>query len=156
MYFAMVKSFQGVRVVDSKKTAAPILVNDHMTTNLVTFRPSDTIDHVLDLLTKRKISGAPVVDSDGNLVGIISEVDCLKEIIKGKYSNTPTFPGKVEEHMTKNVMTLSPDLSLFDAAQKFLDNKIRRFPVMKDGRLVGQISLSDIIRAFPKLRETTW
>ncbi len=152
----MVKSFQGVRVVEPKKTAAPILVKDHMTTNLVTFRPSDTIDHVLDLLTKRKISGAPVVDSDGTLVGIISEVDCLKEIIKGKYSNTPTFPGTVGEHMTKNVMTLSPDLSLFDAAQKFLDNKIRRFPVMKDDRLVGQISLSDIIRAFPKLKETTW
>jgi len=152
----MVKSFQGVRVVEPKKAAAPILVSDHMSTNLVTFRPEDSIDHVLDLLTKRKISGAPVLDAQGNLVGIISEVDCLKEIIKGKYSNTPTFPGTVGEHMTKNVMTLSPDLSLFDAAQKFLDNKIRRFPVMKDGRLVGQISLSDVIRAFPKLKSTTW
>lgn len=152
----MVKSFQGVRVVESKKTAAPILVQDHMSTNLVTFFPEDTIDHVLELLTKRKISGAPVVDRSGNLVGIISEVDCLKEIIKGKYSNTPKFPGTVGEHMTENVITLKPDLSLFDAAQLFLDKKIRRFPVMKEGKLVGQLSLSDVIRAFPKLKDTTW
>lgn len=152
----MVKSFQGVRVVEPKKTAAPIMVKDHMSTNLVTFYPEDSIDHVLEMLTKRKISGAPVVNHDGKLVGIISEVDCLKEIIKGKYSNTPSFPGKVEEHMTKDVITLSPEMSLFDAAQKFLELKIRRFPVMKNEQLVGQISLSDIIRAFPKLKETTW
>ncbi|RPA68854.1 CBS domain-containing protein [Cyclobacteriaceae bacterium YHN15] len=152
----MVKSFQGVRVVESKKAADPILVKDHMSTNLVTFHPEDSIDHVLEMLTKRKISGAPVVDKSGDLVGIISEVDCLKEIIKGKYSNTPSFPASVSEHMTQNVITLSPEMSLFDAAQKFLELKIRRFPVMKDGRLVGQISLSDIIRAFPKLKSTTW
>lgn len=152
----MVKSFQGVRVVEPKKAALPILVKDHMSTNLVTFQPEDSIDYVLEMLTKRKISGAPVVNSNGQLEGIISEVDCLKEIIKGKYSNTPKFPGTVADHMTKDVITLSPDLSLFDAAQKFLELKIRRFPVLKEGKLIGQISLSDIIRAFPKLKSTTW
>ncbi len=153
----MVKSFQGVRVVEPKKSPLDqILVKDHMSTNLITFRPDDSIDQVLEVLTKKKISGAPVLDESGALVGIISEVDCLKEIIKGKYTNTPKFPGKVDEYMTKNVITMSPDLSLFDAAQKFLELKIRRFPVMKDGKLVGQISLSDIIRAFPKLKQTTW
>jgi CBS domain-containing protein len=152
----MVKSYQGVRMVEPKKTAAPILVRDHMSTNLTTFYPEDTIDHVLEVLTHKKISGAPVVDHDENLVGIISEVDCLKEIIKGKYTNTPRFPGTVAEHMTTDVMTLSPDMSLFDAAGKFLDLKIRRFPVMQEGKLIGQISLSDVIRAFPKLKQTTW
>lgn len=152
----MVKSFQGVRMAEPKKRALPILVQDHMSTNLITFRPEDSIDHVLDILAKKKISGAPVVDENGKLVGIISEVDCLHEIIKGKYSNTPTFPGSVSEHMTSKVEVLHPDLSLFDAAQKFLELKIRRFPVLKDGKLIGQISLSDVIRAFPTLKETTW
>ncbi|MCH7411678.1 CBS domain-containing protein [Belliella sp. DSM 111904] len=152
----MVKSFQGVRLAEPKKQSTSILVSDHMSTNLVTFHPDDTIDQVLDQLTKRKISGAPVVNEKGDLVGIISEVDCLKEIIKGKYSNTPSFPGTVSEHMSKEVITLSPDMSLFDAAKEFLDKRIRRFPVMKEGRLVGQISLSDVIRAFPKLKSTTW
>ncbi|WP_026953365.1 CBS domain-containing protein [Algoriphagus mannitolivorans] len=152
----MVKSFQGVRVVEPKSKVQPILVKDHMSTKLVTFRPSQTIDQVMEELTKRKISGAPVVDESGALVGIISEVDCLKEIIKGKYTNTVRFPARVEELMTKDVITLSPDISLFDAAQKFLDYQIRRFPVLKEGRLVGQISLSDVIRAFPSLKHTTW
>jgi CBS domain-containing protein len=153
----MVKSFQGVRVVEPKKSpTTQILVKDHMSTNLVTFKPDDSIDVVLEVLTKRKISGAPVVDESGSLVGIISEVDCLKEIIKGQYTNTPKFPGKVSEHMSTDVITLGQELSLFDAAQKFLEYKIRRFPVLKDGRLIGQISLSDVIRAFPKLKQTTW
>ena len=153
----MVKSFQGVRVVEPKKAPIQnITVRDHMSTKLITFKEDDTIDQVMEALTKKKISGAPVVDHSGALVGIISEVDCLREIIKGKYSNTPKFPTKVSEHMTKDVITLSPDLSLFDAAQKFLELRIRRFPVLKDGKLVGQISLSDVIRAFPKLTHTTW
>jgi CBS domain-containing protein len=152
----MVKNFQGVKVVEAKTPIPPVLVKDHMTTKLITFRPEDTIDQVMEELTKKKISGAPVVDESGGLVGIISEIDCLREIIKGKYTNTVRFPAKVEELMTRNVITLGPDLSLFDAAQKFLECKIRRFPVLKDGILVGQISLSDVIRAFPSLKHTTW
>lgn len=153
----MVKSFQGVRMAPPKKqTVQHILVKDHMSTKLTTFSPEDTLDQVMDVLTKKKISGAPVLDASGQLVGIISEVDCLKEIIKGKYTNTPKFPSKVSDHMTRDVLTLSPDLSLFDAAGKFLDYKIRRFPVVQNGQLLGQISLSDLIRAFPKLRQTTW
>jgi CBS domain-containing protein len=153
----MVKSFQGVRKAEPKKTPIPhLLVKDYMSTKLVTFRPDDTIDQVMEGLTKCNISGAPVLDASGTLVGIISEVDCLKEIIKGKYTNTPTFPGKVSEHMSLDVETVAPELSIFDAASKFLELKIRRFPVLKDGKLVGQISLSDVIRAFPKLKHTTW
>jgi CBS domain-containing protein len=153
----MVKSFQGVRMVEPKKAPIQyITVKDHMSTKLTTFKPDETIEQVMDAFANKRISGAPVVDESGALVGIISEVDCLREIIKGKYSNTPKFPGKVSEHMTKDVITLSPDLSLFDAAHKFLELKIRRFPVLKDGKLVGQISLSDVIRAFPKLKQTTW
>ncbi|GAA0881011.1 CBS domain-containing protein [Algoriphagus jejuensis] len=152
----MVKSFQGVRVVEPKTPIQQILVRDHMTTSLVTFKLEDSIDQVLELMTQRKISGGPVVDEAGGLVGIISEWDCLAEIIRGKYTNTIRFPAKVKEHMSTEVITVSPDLSLFDAAQKFLEHKIRRFPVLKDGHLVGQISLSDVIRAFPKLKHTTW
>ncbi|WP_339699712.1 CBS domain-containing protein [Algoriphagus aquimarinus] len=153
----MVKSFQGVRMAEPKKAPIPqILVKEYMSTGLITFKPDDTIDQVMEVLTKRRISGAPVIDASGALVGIISEVDCLKEIIKGKYTNTPKFPTKVSEHMSIDVLTLSPDLSIFDAASQFLMHKIRRFPVMKDGVLLGQISLSDIIRAFPTLRQTTW
>ncbi|WP_439483628.1 CBS domain-containing protein [Cyclobacterium plantarum] len=152
----MVKSFQGVREAPIKKNSQPLLVSDHMSTNLVTFHPNDTIDHVIMAMTKKNISGAPVVDEDGNLVGMISEGDCLKEIVKGQYTNTPKFPGSVEEHMTKEVITMPPDISIFDAADQFLTLRIRRFPVVKNGALLGQISVSDIIRAMPKLKASTW
>jgi CBS domain-containing protein len=97
-----------------------------------------------------------VVDENGKLVGMISEGDCLKEIIKGQYTNTPKFPAAVAEHMTTDVFTLPPDISIFDAADRFLTMKIRRFPVVKDEKLIGQISVSDIVRAMPRLKSSTW
>jgi CBS domain-containing protein len=151
----MVKSFQGVREAPVKPTQ-PILVEDHMTTNLITFHPEDTIDHVIHVLTRRHISGAPVIDDEGTLVGMISEGDCLKEIIRGQYNNTPKFPSPVASYMTKDVITLSPDITIFDAANRFLTLKIRRFPVVKEGKLLGQISISDILRAIPQLKSSTW
>jgi CBS domain-containing protein len=152
----MVKSFQGVRKAPIKITDQPILVKDYMSTNLITFNPADTIDHVITVLTRKRISGAPVVDENGKLVGMISEGDCLKEIIKGQYTNTPKFPAAVSEHMTTDVFTLPPDISIFDAADRFLTMKIRRFPVVKDEKLIGQISVSDIVRAMPRLKSSTW
>ncbi|WP_114749349.1 CBS domain-containing protein [Pleomorphovibrio marinus] len=153
----MVKSFQGVREAPVKHSSdQAIQVRDHMTTNLITFHPEDTIDHVINVLTKKKISGAPVVDAEGMLVGMISEGDCLKEIIRGQYNNTPNFPAPVSDYMTKEVITMSPELTIFDAAHQFLELKIRRFPVIKDGQLLGQISVSDIVRAIPSLKASTW
>jgi CBS domain-containing protein len=152
----MVKSYQGVRVVENKKNLPPLYVQDFMSTNLCTFKPDDTIEHVVHILTTKKISGGPVVDDSGKLVGMISEGDCLKEIIKGKYSNTPRLVGRVEEHMTHEVLTMSPNMTIFDAAQKFLTLRIRRFPVLLEGELVGQISTSDIIKAVQELKSSTW
>lgn len=153
----MVKSYQGVRVVDEKKdNNQPICVKDYMTTNLIIFKPGDSIEHVLSVLTSNKISGGPVVDDEGKLVGMISEGDCLKEIIKGKYNNTPKLHGTVSEHMTKDVLTMNPDTSIFEAADKFLTLKIRRFPVMSYGNLIGQISISDIIKGVQNMKSTTW
>lgn len=153
----MVKSFQGVREVEPRhQKNQAILVKEHMTTNLITFRPKDSLGKVLDTLARKRISGAPVLDDNGKLVGIISEVDCLAEVIKGQYTNTPRVSALVEDRMTKDVMTLSPDLTIFDAAEQFLKHKIRRFPVVKNGELLGQISLSDIIRIFNSIKSTTW
>jgi len=153
----MVKSFQGVREAPSKNAEKQnFIVRDFMSVNLITFHPEDTIDYVIEVLTKRKISGGPVMDSHGKLVGMISEGDCLKEIIKGQYTNTPKFPSPVFELMTSNVHTMDPNLSIFDAAQQFLTLRIRRFPVIKEGKLIGQISLSDVLCAISKLKASTW
>lgn len=131
-------------------------VEDHMSRRLVTFHPEQTIDEVVRLLLTKKISGGPVVDKENNLVGIISEGDCMKEIVKGKYNNTPQLSGLVKDHMATKVKTISPDMNIFELSQMFLNLRLRRFPVIRDGKLVGQISQKDVMRAVRMLQETTW
>lgn len=150
----MVKSYKGVEKAKEKKTIAhPLTVEDYMTRRLVTFSPDQTMDQVLDILLKKKISGGPVIDENNNLVGIISEGDCLKQVVKGKYNNVPTLSGYVRDYMAKDVKSVSPDLNIFELAQMFLSLRLRRFPVMKNGRLLGQISQKDVMRAMIKLQQ---
>jgi len=142
----MVKSFQGVR--QAKPKAAPVQevhVKDYMTRQLITFHPEQTMDEVIKILLTKRISGGPVVDDEKNLVGIISEGDCLKEVVKGKYTNTPSLSGKVKDHMAINVKTMDPETNIFEAAGKFLEMKLRRFPVMKDGKPTPAENPADIL-----------
>lgn len=153
----MVKSFQGVRVEPVKTIEKqPIQVEDHMSKRLITFRPDQTIDDVIQVLLNKKISGGPVVDDQGKLCGVISEGDCLKEVVKGKYNNTPSLHGKVSEHMATDIKTVNPEMNIFEAAQLFLNMKLRRFPVIENGKLVGQISQKDVMRAVQNLKDSTW
>ena len=153
----MVKSYRGVAAA---KPAGPELqavrAEDYMTRRLITFHPDQTMDIVIKTLVAKKISGGPVVDDKGNLVGVISEGDCLKEVVRGKYHNTPNLSGKVSEHMTRDVHTIAPETNIFDVAKMFLQAKLRRFPVIKNGKLLGQISQRDVMRACQTLKNTTW
>ena len=153
----MVKSYRGVEKAKEKKTIVrPVTVEDYMTRRLITFRPDQTMDQVLDLLLAKNISGGPVIDENNNLIGIISEGDCLKEVVKGKYNNVPTLSGFVRDYMATEVKSVSPDLNIFELAQMFLNMRLRRFPVMKDGRLLGQISQKDVMRAMIKLHNDSY
>ena len=153
----MVKSYKGVEKAKEKKTIVrPVTVEDYMTRKLVTFRPDQTMDQVLDLLLAKNISGGPVIDENNNLVGIISEGDCLKEVVKGKYNNVPTLSGYVRDYMAVDVKFVEPNLNIFELAQMFLNMRLRRFPVMKNGRLVGQISQKDVMRAMIKLHNDSY
>jgi CBS domain-containing protein len=87
---------------------------------------------------------------------VISEGDCLKQVVKGKYLNSPVEQGKISDHMVKDVITIDPELDVFQAARKFLDLRIRRFPVLQEGKLVGQISQKDIMKAVMKMKTTHW
>tara|TARA_R100000935_G_scaffold49630_1_gene75026 strand:- start:821 stop:1339 length:519 start_codon:yes stop_codon:yes gene_type:complete len=146
-----IKSFQGVRKVVKKEFDAPILVEDYMTKKLITFSPDQSILTVMEHLAKYHISGGPVLDNNGFLVGIISEADCMKQISESRYFNQPILDKSVERFMTKEVETIPHDMSIFDAAGIFDKHKRRRLPVMKNGILVGQISRKDIVIAALKL-----
>ena len=153
----MVKSFQGERVIKPKEVKMPpILVSDHMATRLITFKPEQSINEVIETLLSRRISGAPVVNEENELIGVISEGDCLKEVVKGKYDNLPILSGKVSEYMSTQVVSISSETNIFEAAKMFLGRRIRRFPVIKDGKLIGQISQKDIMKAVLKLKSENW
>lgn len=153
-----IKSFQGARAktTGKKDYDAPILVSDYMTKKLVTFSPEQSILEVMESFAKHHISGGPVMDTNGFLVGIISEADCMKQISESRYFNQPILDKSVERFMTKNVETIPHDMSIFDAAGVFDRHNRRRLPVMEKGILVGQISRKDIVIAALKLSGHNW
>lgn len=153
-----IKSFQGRRAkIETKKEyEAPILVTDYMTKKLVTFSPEQSILEVMEQFTKYNISGGPVLDTNGFLVGIISEADCMKQISESRYFNQPILDKSVEKFMTKDVETVPHTMSIFDVAGVFAKHNRRRLPVMKDGLLMGQISRKDIVVAALKLSGDNW
>lgn len=118
-------------------------VGDIMATRLVTFTPDTNIHEAIRILLDKRISGAPVVDTAGALVGVLSKKDCLKIIFSSQYHDD--WGGPVREYMSTRVETLDAGLDLVSAAQLFLDSHFRRFPVLRDGKLVGQVSRYDIL-----------
>ena len=152
-----IKSFQGARkqqAVNNESSA--FKVSDFMTKKLVTFKPDQKIEDVIQILIKFKISGGPVVNEKHELIGIISEGDCLKQISESRYYNMPMEQHVVESRMAKNVETIDGNMNVFDAANKFLESKIRRFPIVENGKLVGQISQKDILKAAIELKQQNW
>ena len=151
-----IKSYVGRRLKPTKGTDQNIRVSDYMTRKLITFRPDQPVLQVMNTLIKHKISGGPVVNNKGELVGIISETDCMKQISESRYYNQPMDNVTVEKHMAKDVETIDGNLNVFDAAQRFLKSKRRRFPIVENGKLVGQISQKDVLKAALKLKGREW
>ena len=125
------------------------LVKDYMSGRLVTFSPdTDVLDAIHELIEHR-IAGAPVVDDHGNLVGMLSELDCMKVALTAGYHGE--MGGPVSEFMTTDTQTVDANTSIIDLAQLFLESGFRRYPVVTGNRLVGQISRRDVLRALEKL-----
>ena len=151
-----IKSFQGEREPKKKVKQPTVLVKDIMTNNLVLFTIEQSIHEVMNAFIKNKISGGPVVDNRGKLIGVISEADCMKEISDSRYFNMPILDKTVGHFMTKEVETLPASMTLFDAASKFHDTSRRRFPVLENNKLVGQVSRKDVVIAAINLKSQSW
>lgn len=120
-------------------------VRDFMTRKLVTLTPTTEINRAMHILLDERISGAPVLDEHGWLVGVLSKKDCLKAALHAAYWRD--WGETVADYMCKDVKTLTADMDIVAAAEAFLASPFRRFPVMEEGRLVGQVSRADILRA---------
>lgn len=123
-----------------------VKVEDFMITNLITFKPETELFEAIKVFSQQSVSGAPVVNDRGELVGLLSESDCLKGILSYTY-HEQEHGGSVADFMTTDVETINVDADIIDISERFINERRRRFPVLKNGKLVGQISRKDVLRA---------
>lgn len=125
---------------------------DHM----VTLKPDQSIREAIAIILEKRISGAPVLDEQRHLVGNLSEKDCLRIVVDQAHHNLPVENMKVSDYMSTKVSTFSPSTNVVDAAIEFLNSPIRRYAVVENGTLIGEISRRDILRAAQNIKSTTW
>ena len=123
-----------------------------MQRKLITLTPELPIASAIRILLKNKISGAPVLDPDGKMIGICSELDCLRVLSSGEfYSDDYREEGVVGDVMSKEFTTVGPNDDIYSLAQFFLTHSVRRLPVMEEGELLGQLSRRDVLRSMDEL-----
>lgn len=118
---------------------------DMMVTRLITVRPDQDVHEAIDLLLRNRVAGAPVVDANENLVGFLSEKDCMQTLLDAIYDSNPSTT--VEMCMTRDVFTITEDTNVLTIAELFLHKPFRRLPVVRGRRLVGQVSRRDFLMA---------
>ena len=123
----------------------PMSVKNYMACDLVTFTPDTNVLSAIRTLLKHNISGAPVVDETGWIVGILSEYDCLKPNLEASYHND--MGNLVKDIMSSKIKTIDANASLTQAAEFFIKHDLRRLPVVENKKLIGQISRRDVLRA---------
>ena len=123
-------------------------VKDHMTAGVL-LRPDMDVLEAVHLLLRHNVYGGPVVDNLGNVIGILSEKDCIEAVVSASYYEEKA--GKVSEFMTRGVETVDADASLMDVAELFLKHPHRGYPVVEDNRLVGVVTRRDILWALEKM-----
>ncbi len=126
-------------------------ITKYMATKLITFKPDVDIRIAIATIVKNKISGAPVLNDKGDLIGMLSEKDCIRLIVEGIYNDQPGGTGTVGDFMSTELTTLNADKTILEAAYAFTNAAFRRFPVVDNGKLVGQISRRDILTAILKI-----
>ncbi len=134
---------------------APILTaRDIMARHLVTFRPDMSIMDAIGIMLRKRISGAPVVNEQGQLLGMLSEYDCLRVLASGEYSAEDyEEQDQVGVWMSKDPETIAPDVDIYRLAHSLLDRGVRRLPVLEDGKVVGQVSRRDVLRGIERMRD---
>ncbi len=131
--------------------ARPDAVKDYMSGVVVKFTPDMDVLQALHLLLEKEAPGGPVLDNLGNLIGILSEKDCLPAALSASYHEH--WGGRVSEFMHREVETVEASASIADVAKLFTQREYKHFPVMQENRLVGQISRRQILLALEQLRQ---
>jgi CBS domain-containing protein len=131
------------------------VASDLMERQLPTLTPETPIQDAVDVLLRKRISGAPVVAPDQRLVGFLSEKDCLKILTAEAFDGVPE--GDVAAYMTRNVQSIDAETGLFDIVSRFLATPFRRLPVVDpDGRLLGQVTRAGALGAIRGVQDNSY
>lgn len=140
---------------ESVKKYEPI--TKYMAKRLVTFSARTELTEVIDSLLNNQISGAPVLNDEQEIVGVIDDKDCLRTLVDSVYHNVPIRKKQVKSYMTDVYKTIIIDADIVDAANEFLKSNYKRLLVVdQKGKLKGQISRRDILRAIKDVNRTNW
>jgi CBS domain-containing protein len=120
-----------------------IPVKEVMTKNVTSFREDTPLDEIALTLASKHITGAPVLGPEGHVVGIVSETDVFSK--RGKVAR---------DIMSERVISVSEETGIDEAARLLIGERIRRVPVIRDGKMVGLLSRSDVLEFFAKTRWT--
>ncbi len=120
-------------------------IQHFMTRDPVTLTPDMEINRAMQVLLDHQISGAPVLDDKGWLIGLLTQKDCLRAALHASYFRE--WGETVGDYMATDVKSLDGDMDIIEAANTFLSSEFRLFPVLLNDQLIGQISRSDLLRA---------
>lgn len=148
-------------------------VSDIMTPKVFSVEAGTGVGDIAELLMKKKISAVPVLEENGKLLGIVSEGDLMRRLAADADQEEPWWMLKLaspereardfikahgrtaKDIMTRNVVTLTEDMDLAAVAQLLESNRIKRAPVLRDGKVVGIVSRSNLLQAVAAERSGT-
>jgi CBS domain-containing protein len=121
-------------------------IKNYMNPAPATVLPETSIVDVAKLTLKEKISGVLVVDSSMNLLGMVSELDCLRSMVDSIYHDGRNATLRAQDIMTKEVTVTTPDAQLIDVVTSMLNQRQRRRPVVENGKLIGQVTCRQLLK----------
>jgi len=131
---------------------ASFKVKDYMCPTKCTFSPDMDVLCAIHKMLEANISGAPVVDEHGNMVGFLSEKDCMQVALNAAYQQDGAA-GRVSEFMSHETIVIDVDSPVIDVAELFLKGAFKRYPVVMDNRIVGTITRKDVLKALEFLAD---
>ena len=125
----------------------PTTIQDCMRRRPLTINLDANLVEAIEIIFEYKLTGLTVTDSSGQVVGILSELDCIKAVLNAIYNDGDPEHSLIRDVMCQEVVSCQPNDSIVEVAQSMLESRQRRRPVIEDGRLVGQVSSSNILWA---------
>jgi len=125
----------------------PTTISDCMRRNPLTIHQDANLVQAIETIVEYKLTGLTVTDESGNAVGILSELDCIQAVLTALYNDGDPELTLVSEAMRSDLLTCNPGDCIIEVAQSMMSTRQRRRPVLEDGKLVGQVSSSNILWA---------